>query len=146
MNLGAFACVTIVGRHRPAQLLSDYRGLARTEPLTAVSLGFFLACLAGLPPGVMGLFAKVVVFRAAVDGGLGWLAVVMAVNTVIALYYYLAWGATLFALPDPQAPPPSYRIPPELGAALGAALGLAVALSVFPQAVLAVLTQAASLL
>jgi NADH-quinone oxidoreductase subunit N len=146
MNLGAFACVTVVARHRPTQLLSDYRGLARTEPITAVSLAFFLACLAGLPPGVIGLFAKVVVFRAAVDGGLGWLAVVMAVNTVIALYYYLTWAAQLFALPDPAAPPPSYRIPASHGVALGAALGLAVVLSFLPQAVLAVLTQAAPLL
>jgi NADH-quinone oxidoreductase subunit N len=146
MNLGAFACVTVVARHRPAQLLSDYRALARTEPVTALSLAFFLACLAGLPPGVVGLFAKIVVFRAAVDGGLGWLAVVMAVNTVIALYYYLSWAAQLFALPDPQAPPPSYRIPADLGVALGVALGLAVVLSVLPQAVLAVLTEAASLL
>ena len=60
---------------------------------TAFALAFFLACLAGLPPGLLGLFAKVVVFRAPVDQGVGWLAVVMAVNTVIGLYYYLAWAA-----------------------------------------------------
>jgi len=146
MNLGAFACVVLVARHRPANLLADYRGLARTEPITAIALAFFLACLAGVPPGVVGLFAKVVVFRAAIDGGLGWLAVVMAVNTVIGLYYYLAWAAVLFAVPDPEAPPPSYQVPAEVGLALGAALGLAVALSVLPQAVLAVLTGTAGLL
>ena len=48
-------------------------------------MGFFLLCLAGLPPGIIGLFAKVTVFSSAVDAGLGWLAVVMAVNVVIAL-------------------------------------------------------------
>jgi hypothetical protein len=31
-----------------------YRGLARREPVAAGILGFALACLAGLPPGVMG--------------------------------------------------------------------------------------------
>jgi NADH-quinone oxidoreductase subunit N len=146
MNLGAFACVVLVSRQRPANRLADYRGLARTEPVTALALAFFLACLAGVPPGVIGLFAKVVVFRAAVDGGLGWLAVVMAVNTVIGLYYYLAWAAQLFAAPDPDVAPVSYRVPFEVGVALGAALGLAVALSVLPQAVLAVLSSTAGLL
>lgn len=37
------------------------------------------------------------VFREVVGAGLGWLAVVMAVNTVIGLYYYIAWTARLFA-------------------------------------------------
>ena len=60
MNLGAFAVVTLVGRHRPANRLDDYRALGRTEPLTAFALAFALACLAGLPPGLLGLFAKVV--------------------------------------------------------------------------------------
>lgn len=53
---------------------------------------------------MIGLFGKVVVFRAAVDAGLGWLAVVMAVNVVVALYYYLRWTAVLFA-PAPEAAP-----------------------------------------
>jgi NADH-quinone oxidoreductase subunit N len=65
-------------------------------------MGFFLLCLAGLPPGIIGLFAKVTVFSTAVDAGLGWLAVVMAVNVVIALYYYLQWTAVLFRAPEGQ--------------------------------------------
>jgi NADH-quinone oxidoreductase subunit N len=146
MNLGAFAAVVAVGRSRPANRLEDYRGLVRTEPVTALSLAFFLACLAGLPPGLIGLFAKVVVFKAAVSGGLGWLAVVMAVNTVIALYYYVAWAGLLFARPDPAAPPPSYKIPGELGAALGVTLGIAIVLSVFPQIVLDVLVHQPALI
>ena len=103
MNLGAFAVVTLVGRHRPANRLADYRALGRTEPLTAFALAFALACLAGLPPGLLGLFAKVVVFRAPVDQGVGWLAVVMAVNVVIGLYYYLAWAASLYVPLRPGA-------------------------------------------
>ncbi len=68
------------------------------QPL-ALALAFFLACLAGLPPGLSGLFAKVVVFKAAVAAGLGWLVVLLAVNVVIALYYYVTWAASLFADP-----------------------------------------------
>ena len=146
MNLGAFAVVVVVARHRPANRLADYRGLGRTEPVSALLLAFFLACLAGLPPGLVGLFAKVTVFRAAVEGGVGWLAVVMAVNTVVALAYYLVWAALLFSSPAAGAPPPSYRIPTPAALAMGLTLGLAVLLSLAPQLVLGVLDLQAALL
>ena len=48
-------------------------------------------------------------FRAPVDQGVGWLAVVMAVNVVIGLAYYLAWAASLYApARSADARPPSY--------------------------------------
>lgn len=107
VNLGAFAVAALVARTSPANRLTDYSGLYARRPLVALALGFFLLCLAGLPPGVIGLFAKVTVFSAAVDAGLAWLAVVMAGNVVIGLYYYLRWTALLFRSPSPattQAP------------------------------------------
>lgn len=146
MNLGAFA-VVIGFRRRTAgprspswDTLDDYRGLARRSPAVAAALAFFLICLAGLPPGVMGLFAKVVVFRATVAGGVTWLAAVMAVNTVIGLYYYLVWAARLFA----PAPGPSYDPAPGLPvrAAIAATAAGAVVLSAAPQLVLQTVSQA----
>ncbi|MFK8908862.1 NADH-quinone oxidoreductase subunit N [Streptomyces sp. YS-3] len=100
VNLGAFAVAALVARTRPLNRIADYRGLYAERPFAALALGFFLLCLAGLPPGIIGLFAKVTVFSAAVDAGLGWLAVVMAFNVVIALYYYLRWTAVLFRAPE----------------------------------------------
>ncbi|MBU7596941.1 NADH-quinone oxidoreductase subunit N [Streptomyces sp. P38-E01] len=106
VNLGAFAVATHVARSAPANRLTDYRGLYARNPPAALALGFFLLCLAGLPPGVIGLFAKVAVFGAAVDAGLGWLAVVMALNVVLGLVYYLRWTALLFQpAADPAADP-----------------------------------------
>ncbi|MFD5116310.1 NADH-quinone oxidoreductase subunit N [Streptomyces sp. NPDC058391] len=102
VNLGAFAVAALVARTKPLNRISDYRGLSAQRPLVALAMGFFLLCLAGLPPGVIGLFAKVTIFSVAVDAGLGWLAVVMAVNVVIALYYYLQWTAVLFRAPEGQ--------------------------------------------
>lgn len=100
VNLGAFAVAALVARTKPLNRIADYRGLYAERPFAALALGFFLLCLAGLPPGIIGLFAKVTVFSAAVDAGLGWLAVVMAFNVVIALYYYLRWTAVLFRAPE----------------------------------------------
>ncbi|GAA2486712.1 NADH-quinone oxidoreductase subunit N [Streptomyces thermolineatus] len=99
VNLGAFAVAAVVGRESAANRITDYRALYARRPFAALALGFFLLCLAGLPPGVIGLFAKVVVFSSAVDAGLGWLAAVMALNVVVALVYYLKWTALLFARP-----------------------------------------------
>ncbi|NUK01984.1 NADH-quinone oxidoreductase subunit N [Streptomyces lunaelactis] len=105
VNLGAFAVAALVARTKPLNRISDYRGLYATRPLAALAMGFFLLSLAGLPPGIIGLFAKVTVFSSAVDAGLGWLAVVMAINVVIALYYYLQWTAILFRAPEPSTAP-----------------------------------------
>ncbi|NEE15058.1 NADH-quinone oxidoreductase subunit N, partial [Streptomyces sp. SID7499] len=151
VNLGAFAVAAVVARAHPGNRLSDYRGLYATRPLAALALGFFLLCLAGLPPGIIGLFAKVTVFSAAVDAGLGWLAVVMAVNVVIALYYYLQWTAILFRTPDgtpettedatgstASAPPRRFRTPTPLTTAIALTATAGILLSGVPQAVLRV--------
>ncbi|MGP3999140.1 NADH-quinone oxidoreductase subunit N [Streptomyces sp. 8N706] len=138
VNLGAFAVAALVARTSAGNRIADYRGLYATRPLAALALGFFLLCLAGLPPGVIGLFAKVTVFSVAVDAGLGWLAVVMAVNVVIALYYYLQWTAVLFRAPEAAAAVPHERprVPAPLTAAIGLTAVLGIALSGAPQLVL----------
>lgn len=132
--------------------LAAYRGLYRERPRSAFALAFFLLCLAGLPPGVMGLFAKVVVFKAAVGGDLVWLAVIMAVNVVIALYYYLRWAAILFdvslfgapqlAAPEGIAVPALPRAVPALAPriAIGIAFVLAVVFSFWPNPALDAVT------
>ncbi|MCB5168757.1 NADH-quinone oxidoreductase subunit N [Streptomyces bambusae] len=148
VNLGAFAVVALVARSAPGNRIDDYRGLYARRPFAALSLAFFLLCLAGLPPGIVGLFAKVAVFRSAVDAGLGWLAVVMAVNVVVALYYYLQWTAVLFRAPEPDAeqteasdsapaaPGPRIPVPVPVTVAVALTAAVAVALSGAPQLIL----------
>ncbi|MFD3566383.1 NADH-quinone oxidoreductase subunit N [Streptomyces sp. NPDC058667] len=137
VNLGAFAVVALVARRHPGNRIADYRGLYATSPAAALALAFFLLNLAGLPPGVIGLFAKVTVFSAAVDAGLGWLAVIMGINVVIALYYYLRWTAVLFRAPEGAAEKPTARaarrtpVPITLAIALTATA--AAVLSGYPQ-------------
>ncbi|WP_424212305.1 NADH-quinone oxidoreductase subunit N [Streptomyces sp. BI20] len=159
VNLGAFAVLTLTAADRPGGRLADLRGLYHRRPVPALALAFFLLCLAGLPPGVIGLFAKVAVVRTAVDAGLGWLAVLLAVNVVVGLYYYLRWTALLFTrtpdtAPDPSpdtvaepapaatpaaAPAPSPRTPWPTALALAVTTGTALVLSAAPQLVLRLL-------
>lgn len=105
--------------------LTDYQGLGRSWPRAALPLAFFLLCLAGLPPGIMGLFAKVTVFQAAMSGGLVWLAVIMAVNVVIALSYYLRWAASLYFGPEPAGQAATATAAGGAPAATGAAAAVA---------------------
>src|SRR5262249_13961797 len=83
-----------------------------------------LAGLAGLPPGLAGLFAKVTVVRALLTGGSGWLAVVVALNALVGLAYYVRVIATLFAF----APSDARTVALVAGARLpwAVAVGLAV--------------------
>ncbi|SHK55257.1 NADH-quinone oxidoreductase subunit N [Actinacidiphila paucisporea] len=143
VNLGAFAVVALVERTAPHSRLTDYRGLYAARPAAALALAFFLLCLAGLPPGVIGLFAKVAVFSSAVGAQHGWLAVIMAVNVVIALVYYLRWTALLFtAAPeraDAVATPAgavAVRTPAGLALAVALTAVAGVALSGAPQLIL----------
>ena len=49
---------------------------------------FALLSLSGIPP-TAGFFGKFFLFRAAVDAGLWWLALIGILNAFVALYYYL---------------------------------------------------------
>jgi NADH-quinone oxidoreductase subunit N len=90
MNLGAFAVVIGAARERPGILISDFAGMARAAPALAVAMTIFMVSLAGIPP-TGGFWAKFFIFRVAIErGGIGvWLAGIMVINSVIALFYYL---------------------------------------------------------
>ncbi|MEJ7627976.1 MAG: NADH-quinone oxidoreductase subunit N [Nocardioidaceae bacterium] len=129
VNLAAFGAVAAAARWG-ATTVADLAGLARRRPLVGVSLAFALLCLAGLPPGVVGLVAKVVIFQSAVDGGLGWLAVVMAVNVAVGLVYYLRVVALLLRPAEHATPVGTVGRPVQV--VLAATLAAAVILSVLP--------------
>jgi NADH-quinone oxidoreductase subunit N len=114
VNIGAFAVVVAVSAWGAVDI-DDVTGLVRRQPLLGLAFAFALLCLAGLPPGVIGLLAKVVVFQSAVDGDLTWLAVVMAINVAIGLVYYLrvivALAAPLPELTAERSVSPAGRSP-----------------------------------
>jgi NADH-quinone oxidoreductase subunit N len=92
MNLGAFAVATAVSRSQPNLLIEDFAGLARVMPLLAIGMTTFMVSLAGVPP-TAGIWAKLLIFRAAVERGdlLGpVLAAIMVINSVISVAYYFA--------------------------------------------------------
>jgi NADH-quinone oxidoreductase subunit N len=121
-----------------------YRGAARRSPWLAAALVLALAGLAGLPPGLAGLFAKVTIVDSLIDTGWGWLAGVVAVNAVIALAYYVRVAAVPYARPVgitvADLRPPKLPVTWPVATALAVAVGVAVVLGFAPQMLFNALT------
>jgi NADH-quinone oxidoreductase subunit N len=100
LELAAFAAVVALRGERDGGLIAEYRGALRRRPWVAGALALALIGLAGLPPGLAGLFAKVVVVRSLLVGSAGWLAIVVALNAVLGLAYYVRVVAVLAAEPE----------------------------------------------
>ncbi|MGB7447777.1 MAG: proton-conducting transporter membrane subunit [Ornithinimicrobium sp.] len=127
-TLLAFVVVSVVARQR-GLLLSDHEGLLHEHPLLALPLGFGLLTLAGLPPAVVGLIAKIVVIRPVAGDGLWWLSVVAALNVALGIAVYLRWISVLArrrpradALTEAQTAPVQIGGVPPVSAALVALL------------------------
>ena len=84
-NLTAFAAITHL-RGRTDR--SDYAGLLKTAPLSAIAIIVAFLSLVGIPP-LGGFVGKLELFLATIDGGYVWLAIAALVNTVVSLAYYL---------------------------------------------------------
>jgi NADH-quinone oxidoreductase subunit N len=88
VKLGAFTIVSQLGGAGEKNLsIDDYAGLAQRQPWVAAALTVYLLSLLGLPV-TAGFFGKFYVFKAAVNSHLLWLAVLMAINSIIGAYYY----------------------------------------------------------
>ena len=120
MNLGAFTVVMAVARKTGSAEVSSFGGLFDYAPSLAVLMSIFLFSLAGIPP-LAGWLAKFVAFRAVIDADTRWayaLAVVMAVNSVIALAYYANIAKEMWMNPAPDGDKTPVRVPVSLTAAL----------------------------
>ncbi len=135
IELGAFGAVVALRGGADGGPIEWYRGSARTSPWIAGGFALALAGLAGLPPGLAGLFAKVAVVRALLQGSAGWLALAVAVNAVIGLAYYVRVGALLWRPAEPVDPRPKPVLSWPVGLAFGGAVAAAVAVGFAPQLV-----------
>jgi NADH-quinone oxidoreductase subunit N len=132
MNLGAFTVVMAVARRTGSAEITSFAGLFNYAPSLAVLMSVFLFSLAGIPP-LGGWLAKFVAFRAVVDADTGWaytLAVVMAVNSVIALAYYANVAKEMWMNPAPDGDHTPVRVPVSLRAALAITAALTLAFGV----------------
>ncbi len=92
-NLGAFAMLWVNRTKNDHGFQSDhpfekFSGLIKIAPVPATIMGLFLLSLAGIPPFSL-FWGKMYLIGATVNGGYIILALIMALNSAIAAYYYL---------------------------------------------------------
>ncbi|MFT4178550.1 MAG: NADH-quinone oxidoreductase subunit NuoN [Thermomonas sp.] len=89
MAAAAFGGIVLLSRKGfEAENIDDFKGLNARDPWTAGMVMCVMASLAGVPPWI-GFWSKLAVLRAAVEGGMLWLAIVGVVCAVIGAFYYL---------------------------------------------------------
>jgi len=93
-NLGAFTMLWVT-RHRQnlwdsryQHPFSKFSGMIKVMPANAVLMGIFMFALAGMPP-LSVFWGKLYIMSVAINNGYIILAVIMALNSAIAVYYYM---------------------------------------------------------
>jgi NADH-quinone oxidoreductase subunit N len=87
-NIAAFGVIIIVSNITQSDDLKDLSGLNRRSPFLALVMLFAVLSLGGIPP-TAGFFGKFFLFKAAIDAGLWWLALIGILMAFVGLYYYL---------------------------------------------------------
>ena len=109
-NLAAFFGVIAISGAIKSELIQDYAGLARRNPVLALGMAISLVSLMGIPP-TAGFWAKLNVFRAAMETDLVWLAIVGMINSVISAYFYLSVIKAMYLAPSPREKPVETSMP-----------------------------------
>ncbi|MCZ3388452.1 MAG: NADH-quinone oxidoreductase subunit NuoN [Actinomycetia bacterium] len=143
-TIGAFALVTLV-RDGTAEAthLSRWAGLGRRSPVVAGVLALFLLSFAGIPL-TSGFIGKFTVFEAAIDGGATPLAIVGAIFSAVAAFFYVRVIVLMYFSDSPEDAP-TIAVPSALTTlSIAVCAAATVALGVFPGPVIDLAEQAAS--
>jgi len=135
MNIAGFAVVSAFSENEDEpHLLNDLAGQGWQRPFLSFVLSVSMFSLAGIPPTV-GFVAKFLVFRAAINQGLVWLAIVGVINSLVSVFFYVRVVYYLYMKPLPQRAP-SYSEPWPVRIVAGVCALAVVVLGVFPAWVL----------
>src|SRR5690606_33898296 len=105
MSAAAFGAIIVLSaKGYEADTLDDFKGLNQRSPWLAGMMLCAMFSLAGIPP-FLGFWAKLAVLRAAIDGGMLWLAIVGIVCAVIGCFYYLRVVKVMYFDEPPQGVP-----------------------------------------
>jgi NADH-quinone oxidoreductase subunit N len=100
-NIAAFAVAVIMTNVTGSEEIRDLAGLSRRSPGLALAMLAALLSLGGIPP-LVGFFAKLFVFAAAIESGLLWLAIAGVLNAMVAFYYYIMVARAMYVDRSPE--------------------------------------------
>ena len=133
-NLGTFGVILAVSRKTRSGEISSFGGLFSYAPGLGVVMTIFLGSLAGIPP-LGGWIGKFSAFQAVLEAGTGWayaIAVVGAVNSVVAFGYYGNVMREIWMRPVPDGDTTPIRTPANLVLALSITTVATLALGILP--------------
>lgn len=145
MKVGAFVTLAWLGGAGEQHLdIDDFAGLAGKRPVAAACFSFFLLSLLGLPV-TAGFLGKFYIFDAALRSQLVWLAILLAINSIIGAYYYLRVIVAMY-MREPTREFPTERMPFGIATVLTLAAAGTLYLGLFPSRVMEFAAQAAQFL
>ncbi len=116
MNVAAFAVVQHQQAATGNDRVSGLAGLGKRSPVLAWAMTVAMIGLAGVP-GTVGFVGKFQLIHALVDGGYGWLAIILVVGAMISLAYYLRVVAAVWMTPAGEHDGIASATPPVAGVA-----------------------------
>lgn len=94
-NLAAFGVAAAISEQTGKENIQDYRGLYKENPFLSWIMALALFSLAGIPP-TAGFFGKLFLISAGATVADYWYIVVVALNLIVSLYYYLRVVRAMF--------------------------------------------------
>ncbi len=147
-NIGAFTMLWIA-RHkrnlwdeRYQHPFTKFSGMVKVSPMMATIMGIFMFTLAGMPPFSV-FWGKLYLIGAVVDSGHVVLAVIMVINSAIAVYYYMKLIVYMF-LRDPITEDGNIYVANSstpIKVIVGITLAFTILASIFVEPILGVVTQ-----
>jgi NADH-quinone oxidoreductase subunit N len=130
MKSAAFLAAAVVLMKLSTTALDGYSGLGKRMPYTAFALSISLLGLAGVPP-LNGFMSKLILFTAAVDSHLYWLALAGVLNSAFSLAYY-GWVIKRMYL-DEATDMSRVKEPPLFVGVLALSTAIIVLVGVYPE-------------
>ncbi len=140
-NLGAFLIVHAVSANEGGDDLAGFEGLSTRAPWLSAALLLLLLSLAGIP-FVVGFWAKLYIFAAALKADLTWLVVFGAVLAVVGLFYYLRIVKAMYMAKPRRTEP--IRVSPGVAMGIAASVAVAVGAGLWPGPLVAAAERAAN--
>jgi NADH-quinone oxidoreductase subunit N len=94
-NLSAFGVAAAISSQTGQEKIDEYKGLYQTNPFLSWILAMALFSLAGIPP-TAGFFGKLFLITAGASQANYFFIIIVALNLVISLYYYLKVVKAIF--------------------------------------------------
>ncbi len=134
MTLGAFTLLILLcSANVKGDHINDFKGLARTNPMVALTFIIFALSLIGIPPSA-GFVGKLYLFNAAIQGGFYWLAIIGILNSAVSLYYYFRVVQVMYM--DEPNEPTIVSFSPAIKVALGLTAFLTLFLGLYPEPII----------